>query len=133
MQDGLDAPYWAGLAEGKLTIQRCSRCRAWIWAPQWRCSHCGSWDLEWEAVEPSGTVFSWTRTWHPFSPELKAVTPYVVILGELPQAGAARLMGTLAGPEDALRIGARITGEIQAASEATSGVPILRWRLSTGI
>ena len=129
-EDGLDQAFWEGLASGELRIQRCSGCAAWVWAPQWRCPHCGSWELRWEAIEPTGVVYSWTRTWHPFAPELKSIVPYVVALIELPQAGDARLLGTIIGPSEEMRIGAAVNGHIQEPSELTSGLPVMRWRLA---
>lgn len=38
--DGVDMPYWEGLARGMLLLQRCPSCRAWVWGPQWTCPHC---------------------------------------------------------------------------------------------
>jgi uncharacterized OB-fold protein len=131
--DGLDEPYWTGLREGEVRIQRCSSCRTWIWAPQWRCSACGGYDLEWEAVEPKATVFSWCRTFHGFAPSLKAFLPYVTLLAELPQAGGRRLLGILVGPQEGLKIGAELEGVIQPASEVTSNWPVLRWRMASGV
>lgn len=129
-EDGLDQPFWDGLAQAKLKIQKCSGCGAWIWAPQWRCPQCGGWEMQWDAVEPRGVIYSWTRTWHPFAPELTSVVPYVVALVELPRAGGARLMGSIVGPSDSMRIGALVSGEIQPPSTLTSGLAVMRWRLA---
>ena len=129
-EDGLDRPFWDGLAAGELRIPRCGHCAAWAWPPQWRCPHCGKWELDWRPVAAAGLIYSWTRTWHAFAPQMKAVTPFVTVLVELPHAGGARLLGTLVGPEEGLRIGARATGDIQPASAVTSDLPVMRWRIS---
>lgn len=129
-EDGLDQPFWDGLAAGDLKIQKCVSCGAWVWAPQWRCPYCGGWEMRWDAVQPEGVIYSWTRTWHPFAPELASVVPYVVALVELPQAGGARLMGTIVGPSDQIRIGALVSGEIQPPNDLTSGLAVMRWRLA---
>ena len=126
-QDGVDQPFWEGLAQGELRIQRCAKCERWIWAPQWRCAECGSWDMNWRATPARGTVYSWTRTWHPFSPEMRDVLPYLVVLVELPEAGAVRLAGLLADVH-ALAIGDAVEGVIQPPSERTSNQAVLRWR-----
>jgi uncharacterized OB-fold protein len=129
LHDGLDLPFWEGMRVGELRLQRCSACRTWIWAPTWRCGHCGSWALDWEAVEPSGRVYSWIRSWQPFAPALANLTPFVTLLVELPHAGDRRLIGLLVGDETGLSIGAPVDGVIQSASALTCGRPILRWRL----
>lgn len=129
---GLDTPFWEGLREGELRIQRCGGCGGWIWSPQWRCGDCGSWDMQWEETSAEGVVYSWTRTHHAFAPGLKEAVPFVTLLVELPKAGGKRLMGILIGDEAALKIGAPVVAVIQPPSERTNGQAILRWRLAEG-
>ena len=130
--DGKDAPFWDGLLEGQLKIQRCEKCASWNWSPTWRCGQCGSWDLNWEEVERRGIVYSWIRTWKAFSPQLADIVPFVTVLVELPQANNRRLLGMLVGPEEGLRIGAPVEGVIQAPGPLTNNLAILRWRLAEG-
>jgi uncharacterized OB-fold protein len=125
----VDAPHWHGLAEGELRIQRCPDCKEWHWPADWRCWNCGSFDLAWEAVDPVGTVFSWERTHYPFSPAYADLIPYVNLLVELPQAGGRRLVGLLVGTDDGLRIGAPVEGFIEAPSERSMNLYVMRWRL----
>ena len=49
--DGLSAPYWQGLRENVLKVQRCSNCGAWQWGPEWLCHQCHSFDLNWVPVD----------------------------------------------------------------------------------
>src|SRR3546814_3931465 len=63
---GADGPYWQALAEGRLELPRCEGCNRWHWPAVFRCGECGSWDHRWHTVATEGTIFSWTRTWHPF-------------------------------------------------------------------
>lgn len=128
--DGVDTPFWDGLAEGTLRMQRCPGCGTWWWAPVWRCGACGSWELRWEPTPAEGRVFSWVRTHQAFVPEMKPIVPYVTLLVELPAAGCRRLCGILVGSETGLRIGAPVTGLMQQPSELTSGRPVLRWSLT---
>jgi acetyl-CoA acetyltransferase len=81
--DGLDQPHREGLRAGQVRIQRCAPCGHWIWAPQALCPRCHSFDLTWPVVEPTGAVYSWTRTWQAFSPELSGHVPFVIVLAEL--------------------------------------------------
>ena len=127
--DGLDAPHWEGLRRGELRIQHCPHCDRWTWSPRPICPGCHSGDLEWPVVEPAGTVYSWTRTWQPFSPEVTGHLPYVVVNVELPAAGHRRILGVLLdGDEADVRIGARVKGEIESPVDP-SVYPVLRWRL----
>ena len=124
--DGLDEPHWRGLEEGRLLLQRCAPCRRWIWAPQWLCPACYAPNPAWVEVEARSTVYSWTRTWHPFGAEFADHLPYVTVLAELPHAGGIRLLGVLAGGEE-VAIGDSLKGVIQAPSSRTSGAAVLRW------
>lgn len=127
--DGVDAPYWEGLARGVLLLQRCPACSAWVWGPQWTCPTCQNPSLQWEEVEMVGSVYSWTRTWQPFAPEFAGELPYVSVLVELPNAGARRLLGLLLGdPTVDPRIGEPVRGRIQQLED---GVGVLRWERST--
>ncbi|NWG53022.1 MAG: OB-fold domain-containing protein [Hydrogenophilaceae bacterium] len=127
--DGVDAEYWRALNQGEFKIQRCAKCRIWLWGATWRCSACGAWDIAWEAVKPEGVVYSWIRTHQAFAPEVKDVLPYVSLLVALPHAGDKKVMGMLVGDETGLRIGARVEGVIQPASAKTGGQAVMRWRL----
>ena len=126
--DGLDAPHWEGLRDGEVRVQRCARCGHWIWAPQPACPRCHGFELAWPAVEPAGTVYSWTRTWQPFVPELSGHVPFVIVLAELPSAGGRRLLGVLHDGDGAdMRVGQAVRGEIDPAPDP-GGWPVLRWR-----
>lgn len=126
--DGLDRPHWDGLRSGEVRVQRCARCGHWIWAPQPVCPSCHSFDLTWPAVEPNGTVYSWTRTWQPFTPELSGHVPFVVVLAKLASAGGRRLLGALRdGDGIDVRIGQPVRGEIDPAP-SPGAWPVLRWR-----
>jgi hypothetical protein len=127
---GLDAPHWQGLRAGELRIQRCGGCQRWIWAPRPMCPNCYSTDLRWPAVAPAGTVYSWTRTWQPFTPELSGHLPYVVVLVELPEAGGRRVLGVLRDSDAAtVRIGQPVKGDFDEPADG-QGWPLLRWSRS---
>ncbi len=94
--DGLSAPYWAGLREERLRVQRCARCRTLRSSvpgvdlppmPRAFDPGCGS------RCPPHGCIFSWERVWHPVHPALKDRGPYLVVVVELPHAGGVRLVG----------------------------------------
>jgi uncharacterized OB-fold protein len=125
-----DLNFWRGLALGQLWMTRCDGCAEWLWPAPWRCRHCGSFDIGWERVEPTGTVYSWIRTHYPFHPGYADRLPYVNVLVEVPHAGDRRLFGLLLGdPERTarVRIGDPVRGVFEPACEATSFLPTLRW------
>lgn len=75
-----------------------------------------------------GTVFTWTRTHHPFPGTGGLKTPFVTALVTI-EATPVQLMGILEGDQEGLTIEARVTGRVLAGSESTSGKPAIRWRL----
>ncbi|HZQ36007.1 MAG TPA: OB-fold domain-containing protein [Dehalococcoidia bacterium] len=125
---GADLPYWTALAQGVLKLPRCGGCSRWQWPAVWRCGECSSWEQEWQQVEPRGTVYSWTRTCHPFASE-DLPPPYVTLLVELPQAGKIRLLGLLDPAEAKPWIGAAVVGAPGATRIGGRDIPALRWRL----
>jgi hypothetical protein len=126
----LDRPHWEGLLVGELRIQRCVACGTWIWAPRAMCPSCHGMDFAWPAVDPVGSVYSWTRTWQPFAPDVSGHLPYLVVLVELPAAGGRRVLGLASeGDVDEVAIGQPATGVFEAPPD-DDGWPLLRWRLS---
>ena len=124
---GADAPYWDGLLAGELRLQKCTGCNRWHWPAVWRCSDCGSWEHAWQGVEPSGKVYSWTRTWHAFG-GLEGITkPFVIAVVELAAAGGARLTGIMDDPGK-VEIGQSVSGMITSTPFGNSLVPAIRWR-----
>lgn len=101
------AGFWAGVAEHRLLIQRCTSCTAlrFPWLPG--CNACAG--LEWDTVEASGegTVFSHVVMHHPRFPAFDPSGeggPYAVALIEL--AEGVRVVGNVTGvPYDKVSVG----------------------------
>jgi uncharacterized OB-fold protein len=123
---GADTRYWEALSEGRLDLPRCKACQRWIWPAPFRCGACGSWDIGWETVEPTGTIYSWARTWHPFAGAEELGLPYVTVSIALPQAGGVRLMGLLE-PGEGAAIGVPVTGVVATHRVFDRAIPALRW------
>ena len=116
--DGLDAPFWEGLAEGVLKFQHCRDCGSWQWGPEWIYHRCHSDNVEFDEVEPVGRIYSFERVWHPVHPALKDQGPYLVVLVEFPQAGDVRIVGNLLGdPEQDVQIGAEVEAVFEHHTE----------------
>ncbi|QPF87273.1 OB-fold domain-containing protein [Bradyrhizobium genosp. L] len=128
--DGLSTPYWSGLRENRLRVQRCNRCQTWQFGPEWICHHCHAFDPGWIEVEPVGRIFSWERVWHPSHAALKQHGPYIAVLVELPHAGGVRMVGNLIGdPLQDVIIGADVEGVFEHHADADPAFSLLQWRL----
>ena len=129
--DGLSAPYWAGLQQNRLLVQRCAHCRTWQFGPEWLCHRCYSFDVQWTDVEPRGRIFSWERVWSPSHKVLREHGPYLAVLVELPDAGNVRMVGNLLGdPVQSVTIGAIVKGEFEHHLESRPLYSLLHWRLT---
>ena len=128
--DGLSAPYWSGLMQGRLRVQRCAACGQWQFGPEWICHGCLAFDPAWVEVRPAGRIFSWERVWHAPHPALRDHCPYLVVLVELPLAGNVRMVGNLLGdPLQEVRIGAPVVGVFEHHPDAAPPYSLLNWRL----
>jgi uncharacterized protein len=129
---GTAAPYWSGLREGVLRVQRCAHCAAWQFGGEWLCHRCHAFDPAWVEVAAHGCIYSWERVWHPVHRALQGFGPYLVVLVELPHAGGLRLLGNLLGdPMQEVKIGAAVEGVFEPHLAAGPGLPnysLLQWR-----
>lgn len=128
--DGLSAPYWAGLRDSRLVVQRCDDCRTWQFGPEWICHYCHSFSLTWTGIEPSGRIYSWERVWHPSHSALRGHGPYLVVLVKLPLACNVRMVGNLLGdPMQTVEIGAEVHGVFEHHPDAAVPYSLLHWRV----
>jgi uncharacterized protein len=102
-----DAPYWQGLKDGMLLIQRCDNCGAVRHPPRPRCGQCVAAAFSWIPATGSGTVYSFTIVRHAPNPQLAEAVPYVVALIELDEG--PRLVSNVVGVEpDIVAVGQRV-------------------------
>jgi uncharacterized OB-fold protein len=128
--DGLSAPYWTGLRQNRLLVQRCSHCETWQFGPEWICHRCHAFDPEWIEIEPRGRIFSWERVWHPSHAALNQHGPYLVVLVEIPQAGGVRMVGNLLGdPLQEVLIGADVKGVFEHHPDCDPPYSLLQWHV----
>jgi uncharacterized OB-fold protein len=129
--DGLDAPFWSGLADERILLQRCNACSRWQWGPEWICHRCLSDDLGFAPVAGQGIVYSYERVWHPVHPALAHQGPYLVVLVSLPAADDVRLVGNLLGdPHQPVAIGAPVTAVFEHHHDAEPAFTLLQWTLA---
>ena len=126
---GLSAPFWNGLKEGVIRVQRNPRTGVFQWPPQWIAHDTQTFDIDWVEVEPKGLIYSWTRVWHPVHPALKDACPYVVVVVELPHAGNVRMLGNLLGdPLQEVEIGAPVEAVFEHHNDAEPPFTLVQWR-----
>ena len=57
-------PYWDGLQNGRLLLQKCGQCGKIRHYPRPVCDVCYSFEVKWIEASGRGTVHSWTITHH---------------------------------------------------------------------
>jgi uncharacterized OB-fold protein len=129
--DGLSKPYWEGLQNNEILVQRCDKCQNWQWGPEWMCHKCHSFDLTWTKVEGNGHIYSWERVWHPVHSALSNQGPYIVVLVELRDYGNIRMIGNLLGdPEQEVRISAPVNAVFEHHKDNDPAFTLLQWQYS---
>ena len=101
-------PYWDGLAEERLRLQRCSGCGSHRFPAMPGCPGCGGEDWEWVDAAGTGRLYSWVTVHQAFSPDFADDTPYTIATVELDEGCRvlARLEDTPA-PKVDLRLAVR--------------------------
>ena len=101
------APFWQGLNEGVVKLQRCRACAAWVFYPRNRCPKCLADRLEWRAVSGAATLVTFTIARQPTAPQFADEVPQKLAVVELDEG--VRLTSTLVGvDEKSIRIGMRL-------------------------
>jgi len=122
----LNAPYWDGLAQGRLQFQRCARCgHAWL-PPRAECPTCLHDSWSWQAAHGGGRLVSWVVYHIAYHDAFADRLPYNVAVVELDEG--PRLITNIADPEHAggLKADRRVTLSI----EEEHGVSLARFRLA---
>ncbi len=76
-------PYFDGLNEGRLMLQRCADCGQVRHYPRPVCDACWSMKVDWVQASGLAIVHSWTVSHHPFHQGFKAELPYTLITVDL--------------------------------------------------
>ncbi len=97
-------PFWRLLAEGTMTVQRCSSCGSLQHYPRPFCVRCLSTALEWQPVSGRATLYSYTVVRRAASPAFAGDVPYVLGIIEL-EEGPHVTGNVIGAPIDNLRVG----------------------------
>ncbi|MCH9038580.1 MAG: Zn-ribbon domain-containing OB-fold protein [Chloroflexi bacterium] len=87
-------PFFDGLRERRLMVQRCGACGQAYYYPRPICPHCNSNDVHWFEASGKGSVYSFVIS-HRSRPGFEA--PYVIAVVELDEG--PRMMTNLVGVE----------------------------------
>lgn len=114
-QDSDSRPYWEGLAQGELRIQRCNACSKAVFYPRALCPHCYSDQLSWIVASGKGTIYTYTvahQAFGPFAPDV----PFVVALIEL-EEGVRMMSRLLDAPRERVTVGAAVRVTFEKVEE----------------
>ena len=102
------APFWEGTASGELLVQRCDGCGRLRFPPRPVCPWCRSFDATWTPMSGRGTLWSWVIAHPPLLPAYAERAPYNVIVVQLDEDEALRMVGGLDGEPEEIGIGAPV-------------------------
>ena len=69
-------PFFAGLAERCLRLQRCAACGHARYPVAPACPRCGCTGARWDELRGTGTVHSWIRYRKSYLPDFEPLMPY---------------------------------------------------------
>lgn len=102
-----DKAFWEGCRQHELLIQRCTSCGAVRYWDKPMCPVCNSLEAEAIAASGRGTIWSYTTTYHAFTPAWKGVVPYTVVIVTLEEG--PRMTSILDGVQEKdIQIGAPV-------------------------
>ncbi len=122
--DAVSLPFWEGIADGVLRVQRCGACGRHVFYPRAVCPFCAASELDWVDASGRGRIHSYTVV-HRAPPEYREEVPYVVALVELDEG--VRMMTRIVDVEPA---GVRVDLPVEVAIRGDPRLPYFRPRSS---
>jgi uncharacterized OB-fold protein len=113
--------FWAGAAEGRLVVERCTACGDRQFPPRGMCRGCRARDLEPFELTGPGVVYSFTVNHQRWQPDLEV--PFAIVLVEFPDHPGVRVAGRLRDGEPA--VGMAVTIGFEPGPEGVA-VPSFR-------
>ena len=116
-------PFWDALREERISMQRCDACQGWVHYPRTRCSHCLSDRLSWHDLADTGTVYTFSVSRQPTTPQFVDETPQVIAVVELDDG--PRVTTTVVGIDaDDVRVGQPVRAVFDHGDD---GITLLRF------
>jgi uncharacterized OB-fold protein len=104
--NALNAPFWTGLAEGEVRLQRCAQCGSHQYPPESFCYSCGARDLAWVKVRGEGTIYSFIVVHQQYHKAFKPFLPYIVAIVQMDEG--PRMLSAMLGLAQPIAIGDRV-------------------------
>jgi uncharacterized OB-fold protein len=98
--DSTTAPFWEATLRGELRMQACASCGGMRFPPRPMCPRCGSLEHEWHLVSGRGAVWSFVVPHPPLLPAFMPLAPFNVVVVELDEGSALRMVGNLVASPD---------------------------------
>lgn len=114
-QDSDSRPYWEGLTQGELRIQRCNACSRAIFYPRAICPHCFSDQLSWIVASGKGTIYSYTVAHQAFG-AFAAEAPFIVAIVEL-EEGVRMMTRIIDAQREHVRVGTPVQVTFEPVGE----------------
>ena len=129
----LTRPFWAGCARGELLVQRFTASGHLVWPPRPMDPASQTLEHEWVPVSGRGTVWSFVVPHPPLLPAYEARAPYNVIVVELAEDAALRMVGNLVATADSAigeldPAGIVIGAAVEVVFARVDDVVLPRWR-----
>lgn len=99
--DEVSQPFWDAAAAGELRVQECGDCGRLRFPPRPMCPRCHSLQVTWRQLSGGGSIYSFVVAHPPLLPAYEALAPFNVVLVELDEDPAIRLVGNLVAAADA--------------------------------
>jgi uncharacterized OB-fold protein len=104
--DDISGFFWEGARDGRLLVQRCSRCSCYQYPPDVVCLNCQSSELVPTEVSGRGALYSYAVVDRPFHAGFVNAVPYIVGLVDLPEQPGLRMLTNIVDADPGtLRIG----------------------------
>lgn len=110
-----NAPFWQGLAQGEIRVQKCGKCGAHQYPPETFCYECGAQDVSWVAVEGEGTLYSFIVVHQLYHKAFKPFLPYTVAIVQM-DAGP-RMLSAMLDLKRPVKIGERVQPCIRTVAD----------------
>ena len=95
LADDASGPFWEACTRHELVVQTCGECGAVRFPPRPMCPRCRSLRCQWRPLSGRGSVYSWVICYGPVLPAFRERVPFPVVLVELAEDPALRMLGNL--------------------------------------
>ncbi|WP_160573521.1 Zn-ribbon domain-containing OB-fold protein [Actinomadura physcomitrii] len=120
--NALTEPFWAGLREHRLLVQRCAHCEALRYPAAPICPTCLTRGGDWTAVAAEGDLYSFVVYHRALSPAFAEDVPYAIGVVEIQDR--LQILSRIDAPPDSLSIGTRMRARY---TDVSPEVTLLHW------